>query len=120
MEKCNPPALRSDPRGIVNQAVAGPAAALQRGFQVGNPETEVMDSGTVSFEVFRDRGAGLPGSEQFDHGAAHRHRNDRGAVGRLSRAGNRTEYLAVECQGPVEVGYRHPDVGQRWLRGQGH
>jgi len=120
MQEGNPPSAGAATGRPVDELVARGSAGFERGVEIGDPETEMMDSGPVALEELRDRGAGLGRGEQLDLGRAEPQGNYSGAVGIFLRTRREAEDIAVERESLVEVGYSDADMGQARLRRCGH
>ena len=92
-------------RMLVEELVAGAAAALQRRLQVADPEADVVDAGAALGEEPADGALGVLAGEQLNVRLAERNADDAGAVGGLGRMDAGPENVAVEPDGLVEVAH---------------
>jgi len=70
MEEGDPLPPSSDPRGLVDQAVAGLPASVERLVEVVAPIADVVDAGASASQRLGDRPVGPHGLQQLDVGVA--------------------------------------------------
>lgn len=81
---------------FIYQAIPRRATGRQRPVQVGDPITDVMDSGPTFGEEPRDGAVRGLGFQEFDFGPPEMERDDAGAVGLFRSSGNHSEDISIE------------------------
>ncbi len=120
MEKGDASPTRAAAGRLVDELIAGSPARRQRGVEIGDPETEMVNAGTVAFEEPGDRCSGFPRGEELDLDVAETDRHDGGAIGDFLGTGLEAKHLPVEGESLAQVGDGDADVSQARLRSGGH
>ena len=113
MQESDASAVCSDARFFAHQLVPLISAAPQGGIQIGHAEADVVDSRSAFGDEFGDRPVVRLRFEKFDIDVAERQRYNGGAICRLERFRNGTEYLLVERRRRGKVRNRDADVSDR-------
>src|SRR5437667_5053987 len=110
MEKCDAPSACSEPGRLVDQLVAGGAAALQGGVEIGDAVTDVMDARPALRQEFGDGAGGIPRFEQLDVDRAEVQADDRGAISGFRASGRESQNVAIEGKDLGDARDRDADV----------
>jgi hypothetical protein len=116
MHKGDPVTCGATSRGFVYQAVAQLAAGCERGVEVRNPETDVVDARTAPGQKLCDGTFGVNRLQQLDIGSPERKRDNAGSVGFFTQMRNDAEHVPIEGQRVIDVLNRDTDVSD----GSGH
>ncbi len=111
-------AVCADARFVVHQLVPLISAALQGGIQIGHAEADVVDTRSASCDEFGNRPVVRLRFEKFEIDVAERQGYNGGAIHRLERFRNGTEYILGERRRRREVGNRDADVSDRRVVGR--
>jgi hypothetical protein len=111
MHESNPAATGAPSRGLVDQLVTGGPASLERGIQIGDPVTDVVNPGSPFFQESRHRTVRVARNQKLDFGVAEGQGNDGGTVGNFWRVRSEAEDVAIERERGVEIRHRHANVG---------
>jgi thioredoxin len=112
MHEGDAPAGGAAARRLVDEPIAGGAAALQRPVQIRHPVAEMMNARAAAGEEFRDRTRGVARLEQLDVDLAAAQAHDRRPIGFLGVAGGEAQDVAIERQGVGDAGHGDADVGE--------
>jgi hypothetical protein len=110
MHKRNPASGRSFSRNLVHQVITGRAAGPERGIQVGNPVTDMMDTRSPLREKPANWALRTERREQLDLGIPEGECYDGRAIGYLWRMRLEPEDVAIEGERCLEIGYSNTDV----------
>lgn len=96
---------------FVDQLIAGISACLNRGVEIRNPVTDMMDAGSAASQEFPDRAVRIGGSQQFDRRVSERKAQDGSPVHHLGWVGLHSQDVAVKGQCRLEIWNGNADMG---------
>src|ERR1044071_7184732 len=88
-------AFSTEAGNVIDEFDAGRTAALQRGIEVIDGETDMMKTGTALGDEFADRRRGVARLQQLDERFAGTHGADVCAVGVVDGGGGRAGQVAI-------------------------
>ena len=96
MEERDPLPLRADPRGLIDQADPGGAAAREGAVEVVDVEAEVMDPRAARGEELPDRGVRDGRLEELDQRFSRGQSDDARAIGIVERDLREAQQFLIE------------------------
>jgi thioredoxin 1 len=115
MEEGDAFAFGAATRHLIDELHAGSLAPRQRGVEVADSETDVMDARSALGEELPDGGIGFVRLKEFDEGIPGGEAGDARAIGVIERDGRQAEQVAVERQDRFERLHGDADVGNGGL-----
>src|SRR6185312_2192313 len=116
MDECDRLALGADPRFVVNETNAVRPAPVERGAEIVDGETDVVQPGAALRHELADRRLRRARLEQLDQRIARGKAGDRGAVCVVELNLRESEHVAIErtaCGEPVDGDSDVRDAGSR-------
>jgi hypothetical protein len=110
---------RTRTRLLIHELVAGAAAGIEGFVQIGDPVTDVMDTGTTLGQEPGDGTIGGAGLQELDLGLAEVQRDDHRPIGHFGAAGGETKDLGIKGKGCGDVLHRDADMGDPGAGDQG-
>jgi len=110
---------RTRTRLLIHELVAGATAGIEGFVQIGDPVTDVMDTGTTLGQKPGDGTIGGAGLQELDLGLAEVQRDDHRPIGHFGAAGGQTKDLGIKGKGCGDVLHRDADMGDPGTGDQG-
>ena len=110
---------RTRTRLLIHELVAGATAGIEGFVQIGDPVTDVMDTGTTLGQKPGDGTIGGAGLQELDLGVAEVQRDDHRPIGHFGAAGGETKDLGIKGKGCGDVLHRDADMGDPGAGDQG-
>ena len=110
---------RTRTRLLIHELVAGATAGIEGFVQIGDPVTDVMDTGTTLGQKPGDGTIGGAGLQELDLGVAEVQRDDHRPIGHFGAARGETKDLGIKGKGCGDVLHRDADMGDPGAGDQG-
>ena len=110
---------RTRTRLLIHELVAGATAGIEGFVQIGDPVTDVMDTGTTLGQKPGDGTIGGAGLQELDLGLAEVQRDDHRPIGHFGAARGETKDLGIKGKGCGDVLHRDADMGDPGAGDQG-
>ena len=110
MHESYPAAAGTLAGSLVDEAVPGLPAPLERGIEIGDPIAYMMDARAALLEKPGNRAIGVPRGQQLDLGFAEWEGKNVGAIGHFGGMRVDAKHFPIECGRGVEVGDRNSDM----------
>jgi len=119
VDECYAAPTRTRTRLLIHELVAGATAGIEGFVQIGDPVTDVMDTGTTLGQKPGDGTIGGAGLQELDLGLAEVQRDDHRPIGHFGAAGGETKDLGIKGKGCGDVLHRDADMGDPGAGDQG-